>query len=251
MNQYYLFGSVNEKFVFLRIWRGFRGSTAERTLESVQKVEDYFLTEQEDTIEHLFTVVGFSFAGSAQNAAFGFISLKDWEEREGDDQSVFAVAQQAGAALYQIKDAMIRVSGGIQWGGNQSLWEEYSDILGVPDYQNSQDEDRSPSIMFQKFLDDAATYTCQNWIEAEKSGESELLFVQDDEDISRSSVQENIRQFRWQIQGSPFRNTSEDQLLFDDYESLFFMIHQRTSSTTESWTGICIAMFTHPDFFYY
>ena len=82
------------------------GSTAERTLESVQKVEDYFLTEQEDTIEHLFTVVGFSFAGSAQNAAFGFISLKDWEEREGDDQSVFAVAQQAGAALYQIKDAM-------------------------------------------------------------------------------------------------------------------------------------------------
>ena len=153
--------------------------------------------------------------------------------------------------IIQISNAMKRVSGGIQWGGNKSLWEEYSDILGVPDYQNSQDEDRSPSIMFQKFLDDAATYTCQNWIEAEKSGESDLLFVQDDEDISRSSVQENIRQFRWQIQGSPFRNTSEDQLLFDDYESLFFMIHQRTSSTTESWTGICIAMFTHPDFFYY
>ena len=153
--------------------------------------------------------------------------------------------------ITQISNAMKRVSGGIQWGGNNSLWEEYSDILGVPDYQNSQDEDRSPSIMFQKFLDDAATYTCQNWIEAEKSGESDLLFVQDDEDISRSSVQENIRQFRWQIQGSPFRSTSEDQLLLDDYESLFFMIHQRTSSTTESWTGICIAMFTHPNFFYY
>ena len=79
--------------------------------------------------------------------------------------------------IIQISNAMKRVSGGIQWGGNNSLWEEYSDILGVPDYQNSQDEDRSPSIMFQKFLDDAATYTCQNWIEAEKSGESELLFV--------------------------------------------------------------------------
>ena len=153
--------------------------------------------------------------------------------------------------IIQISNAMKRVSGGIQWGGNKSLWEEYSDILGVPDYQNSQDEDRSPSIMFQKFLDDAATYTCQNWIEAEKSGESDLLFIQDDEDISRSSVQENIRQFRWQIQGIPFQNTNADQLLFDDYESLFFMIHQRSLSTTESWTGICIAMFTHPDFFYY
>ena len=67
--------------------------------------------------------------------------------------------------ITQISNAMKRVSGGIQWGGNQSLWDEYSAILGVPDYQNSQDEDRSPSIMFQKFLDDAATYTCQNWID--------------------------------------------------------------------------------------
>lgn len=82
------------------------GSTAERTLEAVEQVEDYFLEQQEDTVEHLFTVVGFSFAGSAQNAAFGFISLKDWEEREGENESVFAVAQQAGGALSQIKDAM-------------------------------------------------------------------------------------------------------------------------------------------------
>lgn len=82
------------------------GSTAERTLEAVEQVEDYFLENQQDTVNHLFTVVGFSFAGSAQNAAFGFISLKDWEERTEDHQSVFALAQQAGGALYQIKDAM-------------------------------------------------------------------------------------------------------------------------------------------------
>lgn len=81
-------------------------STAERTLESVKQVEDYFLEQQKDTVEHLFTVVGFSFAGSAQNAAFGFIGLKDWDERTQDDQSVFAIAQAAGGALYQIKDAM-------------------------------------------------------------------------------------------------------------------------------------------------
>ena len=82
------------------------GSTAERTLESVKQVEDYFLEEQGDNIEHLFTVVGFSFAGSAQNAAFGFVGLKDWEERPDDNQSVFSIAQQAGPALASIKDAM-------------------------------------------------------------------------------------------------------------------------------------------------
>ncbi len=80
-------------------------STAERTLESVKQVEDYFLEQQKDTVEHLFTVVGFSFAGSAQNAAFGFIGLKDWDERTQEHQSVFALAQAAGRALYQIKDA--------------------------------------------------------------------------------------------------------------------------------------------------
>ena len=42
------------------------GATAERTLESVEKVEEYFLETQKDTVKHLFTVVGFSFAGSAE-----------------------------------------------------------------------------------------------------------------------------------------------------------------------------------------
>ena len=121
--------------------------------------------------------------------------------------------------IIQIDNAMKRVSGGIQWGGNQSLWDEYSDILGVPDYQNSQDEDRSPSIMFQKFLMMRRPTPAEIGLKLKNQARANYLFVQDDEDISRSSVQENIRQFRWQIQGSPFRNTIEDQLLFDDYEN--------------------------------
>ena len=151
----------------------------------------------------------------------------------------------------QISHAMRRVSGGIEWGGNSSLWDEYSDILGVPDYQNTQDEDRSPSIMFQKFLNDAATYTCQTWVENEISGESVLLFEQNFEDTTRPAVQANIQQFRWQIQGKVIDNSSQDQQLLNDYENLFFTVLQRSSSSTEAWTTICIAMFSHPDFFYY
>ncbi len=81
-------------------------STAERTLESVKQVENFFLEQQKDSVKNLFTVVGFSFAGSAQNAAFGFVGLEDWEKRTAPDQSVFAIAQAAGGALFQIKDAM-------------------------------------------------------------------------------------------------------------------------------------------------
>lgn len=81
-------------------------STAQRTLESVKKVEDYFLDQQKENVEHLFTVVGFSFAGSAQNAAFGFVGLKDWDERTRPDQSVFAISGGAMGTFSQIKDAM-------------------------------------------------------------------------------------------------------------------------------------------------
>lgn len=81
------------------------GATAERTLESVRQVEDYMLNQQGDNIDHLFTVVGFSFSGAAQNAALGFVRLIDWSERTEEQQSVFAIAGQAYGSFSQIKDA--------------------------------------------------------------------------------------------------------------------------------------------------
>ncbi len=83
------------------------GSSAERTLESVKQVEDYFLDKEKDNVEHLFTVVGFSFAGSSQNAALGFIALKDWSERTRPDQSVFAIIGRAMGAFSKAKDALV------------------------------------------------------------------------------------------------------------------------------------------------
>ena len=82
------------------------GSTAERTLESVKKIEDYVLDHEQDTVEHLFTVVGFSFAGAAQNAAFGFMGLKDWDERTDPSQSVFATSNRMMGAFSKLKDAI-------------------------------------------------------------------------------------------------------------------------------------------------
>lgn len=82
------------------------GATAERTLESVEQVEQYLLNGEKDNVEDLFTVIGFSFAGNAQNAAMGFVGLKDWDERKSDDQSVFSIAGRSMGAFMQIKDAM-------------------------------------------------------------------------------------------------------------------------------------------------
>lgn len=83
------------------------GATTERTLESVKRVEEYFLTHEKDTVDSLFTVVGFSFAGRGQNSAMGFVQLKDWDGRDGEGQDVFSLSQRTMGALSAVKDAMI------------------------------------------------------------------------------------------------------------------------------------------------
>jgi hydrophobe/amphiphile efflux-1 (HAE1) family protein len=83
------------------------GATLERTNQSLQQVEDYFLEKEKDNIEHLFVVAGFSFAGKAQNVGFGFIGLKDWGLRKKPEQSVEAISGRAMKALSRVKDAMV------------------------------------------------------------------------------------------------------------------------------------------------
>jgi multidrug efflux pump len=80
------------------------GATAGRTLESVKKAEDFFLDQEQGAVNGLFTVVGFSFAGQAQNAGMGFVNLNDWSERD-DSDSAFALVGRAFGAFSQIEDA--------------------------------------------------------------------------------------------------------------------------------------------------
>ncbi|WOI37394.1 efflux RND transporter permease subunit [Alteromonas sp. CI.11.F.A3] len=80
------------------------GATAGRTLESVKKAEDFFLDQEQGAVNGLFTVVGFSFAGQAQNAGMGFVNLNDWSVRDESD-SAFALVGRAFGAFSQIQDA--------------------------------------------------------------------------------------------------------------------------------------------------
>ncbi|WP_099826517.1 efflux RND transporter permease subunit [Oceaniglobus indicus] len=83
------------------------GATADRTLEVVKQVEDYFLTQESDVVESAFGVVGFSFGGQGQNQGLAFVRLKDWSERTEPGQSIQALAGRAFGALSQIQDAMV------------------------------------------------------------------------------------------------------------------------------------------------
>ena len=145
---------------------------------------------------------------------------------------------------------MKRVSGGVEWkSGNQKLWDKYSSTLGVPDYQQSVTEDLSPSIMFQKFLDDAAVHTCKNWIDLEYSGDQRLFFSQiEPEEDDPSKIRSNLDALRQRIHG---RSSDPNAPIIDSFVELHQLVIQRTSNPKSAWETVCVGFFTHPDFFIY
>jgi multidrug efflux pump len=83
------------------------GATANRTSKVLDKVQDHFLDHESRLVDSVFTVQGFSFSGTGQNAGVGFVLLKDWDLRPRADQSVAAVAGRAWGPFSQIRDGMV------------------------------------------------------------------------------------------------------------------------------------------------
>ena len=81
------------------------GATLERTGIALREAEDYILKQPE--VSSMVGVQGFSFSGSGQNMALGFITLKDWKERKGPGQSAGDVAGRISGRLSGIRDAFI------------------------------------------------------------------------------------------------------------------------------------------------
>jgi multidrug efflux pump len=83
------------------------GATQERTLAVLRDVQHYYLEDEKKNVEALFTVAGFSFSGSGQNAGIAFVRLKDWKERPGAANSVRGVAGRAMGAFSKLRDALV------------------------------------------------------------------------------------------------------------------------------------------------
>jgi multidrug efflux pump len=81
------------------------GATRERTQNVIEQVEAFILKQPE--VQSMVGVMGFSFSGQGQNAAFGFVTLKDWADRPGTEHSAQALAARAFGGLAGIRDAFI------------------------------------------------------------------------------------------------------------------------------------------------
>ncbi|MEJ4044209.1 efflux RND transporter permease subunit [Erwinia sp. SLM-02] len=83
------------------------GATQERTQAVLDRVSDYYLSEEKGNVENVLTVNGFGFAGRGQNVGIAFIGLKDWSERAGDDNKVDGIVSRAAVAFSRIMDGSV------------------------------------------------------------------------------------------------------------------------------------------------
>ena len=79
------------------------GATQQRTLQSMDIAADFIRKQPE--VAGVFTVAGFSFAGSSQNSGMGFVRLKDWSERDASAQEI--ARRITGAMMGMMRDAQV------------------------------------------------------------------------------------------------------------------------------------------------
>lgn len=83
------------------------GTTLQNTQEVMLDIKDYFEENEKDTVNHVFTVSGFNFSGTGQNAGMAFIGLKDWSERTAQGTDVDAIMGRVMQHFSSYKNAKV------------------------------------------------------------------------------------------------------------------------------------------------
>jgi hypothetical protein len=153
--------------------------------------------------------------------------------------------------LDQLESAFMEVSGGLTWteprnGGEVSLFQELSATLGKPDFIQITTEVLEPTALFQKFLDDAARQVCQKMVLRDTERPSDALLVTRASDSAAvdAHLRHLILRFHSRVLAADSRDLAQWRWLFDS-------LTRMTDGPAQSWHGICVALFTHPDFYTY
>lgn len=83
------------------------GASFKRSDAVAREIERYFLNEESNNTEAIFTISGFSFSGSGQNAGMAFVALKDWDQRPGVYNRADTISSRATMNLSRVRDAQI------------------------------------------------------------------------------------------------------------------------------------------------
>lgn len=156
----------------------------------------------------------------------------------------------------QLQASLEQVTGdGIHWtDGNTRLFDELAQTLGKPDYLDTTVSDLDPSMLFAKFLGDAARDVCQKLADqdAEAAAEDRLLIVyaglEDTLESNTSGVEENLRYLLRRYHTVSLEEGSD---LLNPWSWLFESSLYVTGDPVAAWRTVCVGLITHPDFYTY
>ncbi len=83
------------------------GTVLGRTQEVQRSVERYFQTKEKNNVESIFTVAGGGQGAAGQNTGQGFVKLRNWEDRPGEENGADAIVQRASRSLSVLRNAQV------------------------------------------------------------------------------------------------------------------------------------------------
>jgi len=163
--------------------------------------------------------------------------------------------------IHQLSAALERATGGQQWTeeDGSSSFEALAATLGEPDHIERIDRDLEPSMLFVKFLGDAARAVCEDMKDADLAApEAERLLLrhvtpEDDLQSNPEGVEANLRYLllRFHSRDLP-EGSAQLQPWLDLFEaSLTPPVGEEPADPASAWRTVCVGLVIHPNFYSY
>lgn len=158
--------------------------------------------------------------------------------------------------LDQLEAAIETVTGGIYWGGatGDRNFDDLSQTLGKPDFLDITTEDLAPSMIFQKFLGDAARDVCEQLKDRDvaAAAEDRILFVEvgleDTFETNPKGVEANLIYLLARYHSTELEAGSAQ---LNPWLWLFESSVHVTDDPVAAWRTVCVGLITHPNFYSY
>jgi multidrug efflux pump len=83
------------------------GTTQPKTMQVAENVAKYYLQNEKANVDFVFSVAGYSQAGSGQNTGMAFTHLRNWSLRKGAANHASAIANRAFGHFMALRDAQV------------------------------------------------------------------------------------------------------------------------------------------------
>lgn len=121
------------------------GTPMAKTQQAADVIADYFMTEEKDNLSVIFMVVGRNNAGSAQNVGMAFAELKNWDVRDGSENTAQAIIARANQHFKSARDMQVNVLSppavrGLGQSSGFELWLQDQSNAGHDELQQAQQQ---------------------------------------------------------------------------------------------------------------